>query len=56
MGEIGSADGFDFGPCILDEARFFDPVTRQWGYAVVCSNPTHKGPNPCPAEREMFRL
>ena len=44
---------FDYGPCILDTARFYD--NGQWGYAVVCENPTHKGPEPCPGEREIFR-
>lgn len=43
--------------CILDEAKFFDPATKQWGYAVICCEPSHqKRPEPCPSEREMFRL
>lgn len=54
MGKPG--DEHDFGPCVLDEARFVDPETKEWGYAVICTNSTHKGPEPCPEEREMFRL
>lgn len=43
--------------CILDEARFFDPETREWGYAVICCHPDHmKLLTPCPSEREMFRI
>lgn len=47
-------DDFDFGPCILDTARFFSDDS--WGYAIICTNPTHKGPEPCPDERDIFRL
>lgn len=40
-------------PCHLDEARFFDPSTGEWGYVVICVQPDHA---PCPSEREMFRF
>lgn len=38
---------------VLDEARFFDAETGEWGYVVICCEPTHA---PCPAERELFRF
>lgn len=45
-----------YDDCILDEARFFDPETGEWGYEVVCEHPDHrKLPDRCPTEREMFR-
>lgn len=41
--------------CILDECRFYDPVTGEWGYAVVCVRTSHADRDRCPGEHEMFR-
>lgn len=40
-------------PCIPDDAHFYDGGDT--GYMVVCCNPNHTGPDPCPIERELFR-
>lgn len=45
----------DEAGCLLDEQRFFDAETKQWGYDIVCLNDTHKNIK-CPSEREIFRL
>lgn len=36
--------------CVLDEVRFFDADTAEWGYAVSCL-----GEHDCGYWREMFR-
>lgn len=36
--------------CILDEARFFDSASGEWGYAVICV-----AAHDCGHHREMFR-
>jgi hypothetical protein len=40
----------DYTDCILDEARFFDPETRLWGYEVICCHLDHQdaGGGRCP--------
>lgn len=40
--------------CELDEQRFFDSETKEWGYEIVCVNQSHKNIK-CPAEREILR-
>lgn len=40
--------------CVLDELRFFDTVSREWGYDVVCLLVGHYD-RTCPGEHEMFR-
>ena len=41
--------------CDLDEWRFHDPETDEYGYEIVCVNPEHRL-YVCPREGEMFRF
>lgn len=41
--------------CELDEQRFYDSETKQWGFDIVCLNKAHKNVK-CPSEREILRL
>jgi hypothetical protein len=44
----------DVDGCLLDEWRFFDSATQQWGYEIVCLTDSHRN-RKCPREGEMFR-
>jgi hypothetical protein len=43
-------------PCVLDECRFFDTATGEWGYEVLCVSAFHGHRESCPGEHEMMRF